>query len=91
MKTAPLLEKTAIKTENLVGTKWIAWSESIGDQMTVEFVDNINCIYTSASKKFSMSYTVMEGSVFINNLTGPFELRGNVLFKGGLPAFEKTA
>ena len=91
MKKVSLLEKTAIEPNSLIGTKWNAWSESIGNQMMIEFVDKTNCIYTTGAKKFQMTYFIIEGKILISNVEGAFELRGNVLFKGGLPAFEKTA
>ena len=91
MKSAAIQETTAIGPESLIGTKWIAWSEFIGDRMAVEFVDKTNCIYTSRPKEFPMTYNVMDDKVYLSNVEGSFELRGQVLFKGGLPAFKKTA
>ena len=91
MKTAPFLERTIIKPEKLIGTKWRAWSEFVGDQMTVEFLDHTNCIYTSEPNRFPITYTVTGGNIFISSIKGPFELRGDVLFNNDLPAFEKAA
>ena len=91
MKEAPFLERTAIKPESIIGTKWVAWPEFIGDRIKVEFVDKTNCIYTSEPKKFSMTYTVSDGNIIISDVEGPLELRGHILFNNGFPAFEKAA
>ena len=91
MESQELLEKTVIESEKLIGTKWIAWSKSIGDRITVEFVDHANCIYTSKPNKYPMTYTVTGGEMFISLINGAFELRGNVLFNNDLPVFEKAA
>jgi len=91
MRQAPLMEKNTIVPEKLIGTKWIGWSEFIGDKMTVEFVDKANCIYTSHLRKHEMTYSVMKGKIFFSEIEGPFELSGQVLFNNGLPAFEKAA
>ena len=84
-------EEVAIVPERLIGTRWIGWSGFIGERVSVEFVDNTNCIYTSQPNKYSMTYLVMGGKMFINNIEGPFELRGDVLFNNDLPAFKKAA
>ncbi|MCL2264558.1 MAG: hypothetical protein FWC22_00835 [Treponema sp.] len=86
-----LIPKTLIKPDQLIGTKWISWSKSFADRMSVEFVDNKNCVYTSKPKKFPLTYDVIEGNVFISNIEGSFELRGSVLFNNNLPVFRKTA
>jgi len=91
MKTEKMLEKTVIEPAKLVGTKWIGWSKYISNQMTVEFVDRTNCIYTAQPKQFSLRYKIREGDLFISNIEGPFELRGNVLFNNDIPVFEKAA
>ena len=91
MKTKEMYEKTAIEPEKLVGTKWTSWSDLALDSVTVEFVDRRNCIYTAQPKKFPLTYNVREGDLFINNIEGPFELRGNVLYNNDLPVFEKSA
>ena len=91
MKTELLTEKTAIKTEHLIGTKWTSWKKLFGDKVSVEFVDQKNCIYTAKPKKYPMTYTVTGGQMFISNISGPFELIGDVLFNNDLPVFEKIA
>lgn len=91
MKKAPKLEKTAINPDQLVGTKWIGWGEFVGNQMAIEFIDQKNCVYTSRSMKFPMTYTVSEGKIFISGISVSFELSGNVLFNNNIPAFEKAA
>ena len=91
MRHVPLSEKNIVEPVKLIGTKWVGWSEFIGDRMTVEFVDKTNCIYTSYQKKYPMTYSVMKGKLFISDIEGPFELHGQVLFNNGLPAFEKAA
>lgn len=93
MKTLVMTEKTAIKPEQLIGTKWTSWSDLFSDQMyvEVEFVDRINCVYTLKPKKYPLTYNVTEGQLFISNIDGPFELRGDVLFNNDLPVFEKAA
>ena len=91
MKTSEITEGTAIVQEKLVGTKWIGWSEFIRDRISVEFIDRTNCIYTSQPKKYPMTYTVTGGKMFIKNIEGSFELRGEVLFNNDLPIFEKVA
>jgi len=91
MKIHGFEDKKKIKPEELIGTKWIAWSEFVGDRITVEFLDKNNCIYTSKPNKYPMTYTVTGGDMFISNIEGPFELRGNVLYNNNLPVFEKAA
>ena len=90
-KTEQLLEKTAIRQDQLIGTKWTSWNKSFGNRFTFEFVDRTNCIYTSHPKKYPLTYTITGGQMYISNIEGPFELRGNVLFNNDIPAFEKTA
>ena len=91
MKTAPWLERTAIDPESIVGTKWIGWNEFVGDRIMMEFVDKTNCIYTSKPRKYQIKYTVTEGTIFLSHIGTPFELRGQLLFNSGLPAFERIA
>jgi len=90
MKEAKFLEKTAIEADRLVGTKWNSWSEFMGNRMTVEFVDHSNCVYTSKPRMYPMTYTVTGGKLFIREISRSFELRGNVLFNGDIPAFERA-
>jgi len=91
MKNNTNTGKTVIKPEQLIGTKWISWSELFADRMSVEFIDNTNCIYTSQPKRFPLKYNIEKGELFISNIEGAFELRGNVLFNQDLPVFEKAA
>lgn len=91
MKAVLWVEKTLIEPETIIGTKWIGWSEFIGDRIMVEFLDKKNCIYTSKPNKYPMTYTVMGGQIYISHIDEPFELRGHVLFNNGLPTFEKSA
>ena len=91
MKTELLLEGTDIEPEQLIGTRWTAWNKLLGEQISVEFVDRTNCIYTSQPKKYPLKYTIAGGKVFISNIEGPFELRGRVLFNNDIPTFEKAA
>ena len=91
MKEIPSLEKTDIEPESLIGTKWVAWPEFIGDRIKVEFVDKTNCIYTAEPNKYPLKYTITEGNLLLDNVDGPFELRGNVLFNYGFPTFERAA
>ena len=91
MKTSKELKKTAIMPEKLIGTKWNGWSEISANIFSVEFIDKKNCIYTAQPSKFPLTYNVSEGDLFISNIDGPFELRGNVLFNNDIPAFEKAA
>ena len=91
MKDAPFLEKTVIDPESIIGTKWVAWTEFIGDRIRMEFVDKTNCIYTSEQKKYPLKYTVAEGEIMVSNIDGSLELRGDILFNNGFPAFEKAA
>ncbi|MCL2271201.1 MAG: hypothetical protein FWC19_00150 [Treponema sp.] len=91
MKTQELTERTAIEPEKLIGTKWIAWSELVGERISMKFVDRINCIYTSQPNEYPMTYTVTGGDMFFSHIEGSFELRGNVLFNNDLPVFEKAA
>jgi len=91
MKREKILERNVIKAEQLIGTKWTSWRKSFGDKYTVEFVDKKNCIYTSNPKKYPLTYTITAGLMYISNIEGPFELRGDVLFNNELPVFERTA
>jgi len=91
MKIQELSDETAIVPEEIIGTRWIGWSEFIGDRISVEFVDHANCVYTSRPNKYPMTYTVTGGKMFISYIDGAFELRGNVLFNNDLPVFEKAA
>ena len=91
MKEIPSFEKTAIEPDSLIGTKWVGWPDFIGDRIKVEFVDKINCIYTSSANKYPLTYAITEGNLLISEIEGPFELSGNVLFNAGFPTFEKAA
>ena len=91
MKTEFLIKKTEIKPEQLIGTKWSSWKKLLGDRISVEFVDRKNCIYTSKPNKYPMTYNIAGGELFISNIMGAFELRGNVLYNNDNPIFEKAA
>jgi hypothetical protein len=91
MKTINSAGTTAINPEQLIGTKWTTWKNVYGDMITVEFIDRSNCIYTSQPKKYKLKYSINEGKMFISNIEGSFELKGDVLFNNDLPAFEKAA
>jgi len=98
MRPIPEFEKVDIESEKLIGTKWVGWGEQFSNRIKVEFVDNAHCIYTSnpcifssERKDYPMTYTVTEGVLKISEISEPFELRGNILFNGDLPVFEKAA
>ena len=91
MKIIKTEDDAAINPEQLIGTKWKTWKNMFGDRITVEFVDNSNCIYTSRPKSYSLTYTVQEGVMYISNIVGSFVLRGDVLFNNDIPVFEKAA
>ncbi|MDR0502101.1 MAG: hypothetical protein LBH16_02140 [Treponema sp.] len=91
MKRVKFVEKTNIIPERLIGTKWKSWSEFLGERMTVEFIDESNCVYISKPRKYPMTYTVTGGILNIMELSRSFELRGDVLFNNDIPAFERTA
>ena len=83
--------KIVLEAEQLVGTKWSSWKRMLGDKVSVEFIDKKNCIYTSQPNKYTMTYSIAGGELYISNIIGSFELRGNVLFNNDLPVFEKVA
>jgi len=83
-----LKDVIVIEPKEIIGTKWDSWCDSYRGSVSVEFVDNKNCIYTSNEKKYPITYTVDKGKLFISNIEGPFELRGDVLFNNDLPAFQ---
>ena len=91
MKRVITSRRTPVKLENIVGTKWIGWSGSVGNRVTVEFMDNNSCIYTTEPKKYPITYSVNNGSLFISSIEGPFELWGDVLYNNNLPAFSRTS
>jgi len=91
MKTEQHNMKTAIKAGQLVGTKWLSWKKLLGDKVSVEFIDVKNCVYTSQPNKYTMTYNIAGGELYISNIMGAFELRGNILFNNDLPVFEKVA
>jgi len=92
MKTFELTrDAIAIVPEKLIGTKWNSWCELYRERMSVEFIDNSKCVVLMQPRKFTETYTVTEGKLKINNIEGPFELRGNVLFNNDIPVFEKAA
>jgi len=91
MKKAKVLEKKVISPENFIGTKWTACDKMFCERMMLEFVDNKNCIYTSKPKKYSLTYTVTGGKMFISHVEGPFALKGDVLFNSGFPTFKKVS
>ena len=82
---------TAIKPEQLIGTKWLGLSETFSDRYSLEFINNTKCIYTSKPKKFPLTYNVEDGKLYIYKIQGFFELRGDTLFNNDLPVFRKTA
>lgn len=83
--------KTDVKPEELIGTKWIGWSNLVADRMSMEFLDRMNCIYTSGTKKFPLKYNLLGDSVTIDCLNDPFVIKGNVLFANNIPVFSKAA
>ena len=85
------LEKTAIKPEQLIGTKWLSWKKLLGDKMSIEFLDTKHCVYISQPNKYQMTYNIKEGELYISMIMGAFELRGDVLFNNDLPVFERAA
>jgi len=91
MNNERIIEKTTIKPDLLIGTKWVSWSNEFAERMSMEFLDKSNCVYTSQPKKYPLTYTVTGGEVFISDIEGAFELRGNVLFNNDLPVFKKVA
>jgi len=91
MNIEQLKRKNIVQPDQLIGTKWVSWSKQFADRISVEFIDGKNCIYTSQPRKFPLTYTVTDGEIFIKNIEGAFELRGNVLFNNDLPVFEKAA
>ena len=91
MQKAELSEKIIVKTENLIGTKWVGVTEMFSGRLMMEFLDQKNCIYISTPDKYEMTYTVTEGKIYIGDIEEPFELIGNILFNGDLPVFEKAA
>jgi len=91
MKTDLTQEKKRIEPEHLIGTKWRSWKKTFGDQIQVEFLDRVKCIYTAKPRRFALTYAVREGMMFISDIDGPFELRGNVLYNNDIPTFEKVA
>jgi len=84
-------EAVVIEPKQIIGTKWDSWCDSYKGLVSVEFIDKSYCIYTSEPKKYPITYTIEEGKLFISNIEGPFELRGDVLFNNDLPVFEKAA
>jgi len=80
-----------IKPDELIGTKWTGWSDLFEERIFIQFVDKLNCIYTSRYKKYQLTYNITKGQLYISNITGAFELRGDVLFNNDLPVFEKAA
>ena len=91
MKTTNSAGIAALNPEQIIGTKWTTWRNVFGDRITVEFIDRSNCIYTSQPREYKLKYTIKEGRMFISDIEGSFELRGEVLFNNDLPAFEKAA
>ena len=91
MEATSLLEVSAIEPENLIGTKWAARTELLGNKMMVEFLDKTNCIFTLKPNECPMTYTVTGGRIFFSDIGGAFELKGHVLYNNDLPAFEKAA
>jgi len=93
MNSTVLLERNtnAVNPKNLIGTRWISRHEISGARTTVEFVDESTCIYATNPRKFPTTYTVKDGKIFINHIKLPFELKGQMLFNNGIPAFEKSA
>ena len=91
MKRMEIVEKSVIDLDRIIGTKWVGWSEYTTNNMSVEFIDRKNCIYTASPQKFPLTYNISDGKLFISNIAGPFELRGNVLYNNDIPAFEKAA
>ncbi|MCL2184556.1 MAG: hypothetical protein FWB86_01705 [Treponema sp.] len=84
-------ETTEIAPDQLIGTKWLGWSDLFNDRFSIEFINEKRCVYTSQPKKYPLTYDIIEGKLYISNITGAFELRGNMLFNNDLPVFEKTA
>ena len=80
-----------INPDKLVGTKWTTWNNVYGDSINVEFIDRAKCVYTLQPNKYSLTYTVQEGVMYISNIEGSFVLRGDVLFNNDIPTFEKAA
>jgi len=91
MKLEEKEKRTVIKAEQLIGTKWSSWKKLLGDRVSVEFIDKKVCVYTAQPNKYTMTYNIAGGELYISNIMGSFELRGDVLFNNDLPVFEKVA
>jgi len=91
MNTEKEIKASVIKAGQLVGTKWFSWKRMLGDKVSVEFIDKKNCVYTSQPHIYPMTYNIAGGELYISNIMGAFELRGDVLYNNDLPVFEKAA
>jgi len=81
---------TAVKSENIIGTRWVGWSDFVCTRMSLEFVDKKNCVYTSIPRKFPMTYSLDEGRIHIKEINCSFEMRGRILYHNNYPAFVKA-
>ena len=91
MGNVSLFERIAIEPKDIIGTKWDGFGKMFCNRLKVEFVDHINCIYTSKPDEYTIPYTVTGGKIFISEIEEPFERKGDILFNGGLPVFKKAA
>ena len=91
MILAELQTKTAVKQEDIIGTKWISLNKHMGGNLAVEFIDRKNCLYISHPRQYSMTYSVQGGNIYFSCINGPFILKGDVLFNNDLPVFKKAA
>ena len=75
--------------ESIIGTKWHGAAPNSGDFL--HFVDKKFCISTSNGRSLRFSYTVNGNKVILGRDILSYELRENILYLIGYPAYYKTA
>ena len=81
-------QELSAEHERIIGTKWLTILPDSKD--TLEFVDERFCIFTSKGKPQRIAYAVKENKVIIGNNLLSYEIREEVLYLIGYPAYNKV-
>ena len=76
------------ETVDVAGTKWIAVRIIFGMRDTLEFVDHVNCIYTSLGTPREFTYSVTGNKITLSNKSS-YVMQGDTLTYEGAPFFTR--
>ena len=84
----PAPQELSAEHERIVGTKWLTIVPDSKDML--DFIDERICVFTYNGKPQRMAYTVKENKVILGNNLLSYEIREEVLYLVGYPAYNKV-